>query len=139
MPKVSCRVLTPWAPQAIPPGDKLPELRFRFVDCERLHLAILAAAARRNNPHFAVIKPRNSALGADGRIYFGGFGERNYTGGGLGWYDAKTGKLDGFWKPLSGYMVHWIAPALAGKVCSMAWMWSQAKCCSEKLCHRASR
>jgi len=58
----------------------------------------------------------SSALGADGMIYFGGFGERNYTGGGLGWYDPKTGKLDGFWKPLSGYMVHWIAPALGGRL-----------------------
>ncbi|MBI2925661.1 MAG: hypothetical protein HYY24_08150 [Verrucomicrobia bacterium] len=58
----------------------------------------------------------SSALGADGKIYFGGFGERNYTGGGLGWLDPKTGKLDGFWKPLSGYMVHWIASALGGKL-----------------------
>jgi hypothetical protein len=57
----------------------------------------------------------SSALGADGRIYFGGFGERNYTGGGLGWYDPKTGKLDGLWRPLSGYMVHWITPGLGGK------------------------
>ena len=51
-------------------------------------------------------------LGADGRIYFGGFGERGYTGGGLGWYDPKTNQIDGFWKPLSAYMAHYIAPAL---------------------------
>jgi hypothetical protein len=58
----------------------------------------------------------SSALGADGQIYFGGFGERNYTGGGLGWYDPRTGRLDGFWRPLSGHMVHWIAPALGGRL-----------------------
>ena len=58
----------------------------------------------------------DSALGADGKIYFGGFGERGYTGGGFGWYDPKTGKADGFWKPLSGYMVHYIAPALEGRL-----------------------
>ena len=58
----------------------------------------------------------SSALGADGRIYFGGFGERNYTGGGLGWYNPRTGQVDGFWKPLSGYMVHWMVPALGGKL-----------------------
>jgi hypothetical protein len=58
----------------------------------------------------------SSALGADGRIYFGGFGERNYTGGGLGWYDPKTNQLDGFWSPLSGYQVHWIVPALGGRL-----------------------
>ena len=58
----------------------------------------------------------SSALGADGRIYFGGFGLRHYTGGGLGWYDPKTQKMDGFWKPLSGYAVQWIAPSLGGRL-----------------------
>ena len=50
------------------------------------------------------------------RIYFGGFGLRHYTGGGFGWYDPKTRKMDGFWKPLSGYAVQWIAPALDGRL-----------------------
>ena len=58
----------------------------------------------------------SSALGADGKIYFGGFGLRHYTGGGLGWYDPKTQKMDGFWEPLSGYAVQWIAPALDGRL-----------------------
>jgi len=58
----------------------------------------------------------SSALGADGKVYFGGFGLRHYTGGGFGWYDPKTQKTDGFWKPLSGYAVHWIAPALGGRL-----------------------
>lgn len=57
----------------------------------------------------------SSAGGADGRIYFGGFGERGYTGGGFGWFDPATGELDGFWKPLSGFAVQWLAPALSGK------------------------
>ena len=54
------------------------------------------------------------ALGADGKIYFGGFGLRHYTGGGLGWYDPKTGQMDGLWQPLSGYGVYWLASALDG-------------------------
>lgn len=58
----------------------------------------------------------SSALGADGKLYFGGFGLRHYTGGGFGWYDPKTQKMDGFWKPLSGYAVQWIAPALDGRL-----------------------
>ena len=57
-----------------------------------------------------------SALGADGRIYFGGFGLRHYTGGGLGWYDPRTGKMDGFWEALSGYAVQWIVAALGGQL-----------------------
>lgn len=57
----------------------------------------------------------SSAIGADGRIYFGGFGLRHYTGGGFGWYDPQTMKMDGFWQPLSGYAVQWIASILAGR------------------------
>ena len=57
-----------------------------------------------------------SALGADGRIYFGGFGLRHYTGGGFGWYDPKAGKMGGLWEPLSGYAVQWITPALDGRL-----------------------
>jgi CubicO group peptidase (beta-lactamase class C family) len=56
------------------------------------------------------------AFGADGKIYFGGFGLRHYTGGGFGWYDPKTRKMEGFWMPLSGYAVQWIAPALDGRL-----------------------
>lgn len=58
----------------------------------------------------------SSALGADGRIYFGGFGLRHYTGGGFGWYDPKERTMGGLWEPLSGYAVQWITPALAGRL-----------------------
>jgi hypothetical protein len=58
----------------------------------------------------------SSALGADGRLYFGGFGLRHYTGGGLGWYDPNTTKMDGFWKALSGYAVQWLASAVNGRL-----------------------
>jgi len=58
----------------------------------------------------------SSALGADGKVYFGGFGLRHYTGGGFGWYDPRTRKMDGFWQPLSGYAVHWITPAMGGRL-----------------------
>jgi hypothetical protein len=81
-------------------------------------------AAARSNPRYLgdfdkttrVGLMHSSALGADGRIYFGGFGLRHYTGGGFGWYDPQTRKMDGFWEPLSGCAVHWIAPALEGRL-----------------------
>ncbi len=57
----------------------------------------------------------SSALGADGNIYFGGFGLRHYTGGGFGWFDTKTQKLNGFWEPLSGYAVQWISSVMEGR------------------------
>ncbi len=58
----------------------------------------------------------SSALGADGKIYFGGFGLRHYTGGGLGWYDPKAQKMGGLWQSLSGHAVQWIAPVLDGRL-----------------------
>jgi outer membrane protein assembly factor BamB len=57
----------------------------------------------------------SSALGADGRVYFGGFGLRHYTGGGFGWYDPTTRTMDGFWKPLSGYAAYYVAAAMEGR------------------------
>ncbi len=41
---------------------------------------------------------------------------RHYTGGGLGWYEPNTGKMDGFWKPLSGYAVQWVTSAANGSL-----------------------
>lgn len=81
-------------------------------------------ADRRSNPRYLgdfdrttrVGLMHSSALGADGKVYFGGFGLRHYTGGGFGWFDPKTAKLDGFWKPLSGYAVQWIAAARQGEL-----------------------
>ncbi len=67
----------------------------------------------------------SSAIGVDGKIYFGGFGERSYTGGGFGWYDPKTEKLGGFWKPLSGYGVHWLAPLQGGHLIVMSTVTTQ--------------
>ena len=57
----------------------------------------------------------SSAQGADGKLYFGGFGLRHYTGGGFGWFDPTTGKLDGLWEPLSGYAVQYLTPAREGR------------------------
>jgi len=38
------------------------------------------------------------------------------NGGGFGWYDPGNRKMDGFWQPLSGYAVHWITPAMGGRL-----------------------
>jgi hypothetical protein len=81
-------------------------------------------ADARSNPRYLGDFDRNtrvglmhsSTLGADGRLYFGGFGLRHYTGGGFGWYDPGTRQMDGFWKALSGYAVQWIAPVLDGRL-----------------------
>ena len=61
-----------------------------------------------------------STMGADGKIYFGGFGERGYCAGGFGWYDPKTEKYGGFWKPLSGHAVFWLAPFQDGRLIAMS-------------------
>jgi hypothetical protein len=90
-----------------PPGHPAPEPDDPASNPRRL--GKLDQAARLTIGH-------TSAVGADGKVYFAGFGERSYTGGGFGWYDPKTDKVDGFWKPLSGYMVQWIAPARDGRL-----------------------
>lgn len=61
-----------------------------------------------------------SKMGADGKIYFGGFGERGYCAGGFGWYDPKTEKYGGFWKPLSGHAVFWLAPFQERRLIAMS-------------------
>jgi hypothetical protein len=62
-----------------------------------------------------VKKMFSAAVGADGCLYFGGAGIRDYSGGSLGWFDAKSGEYDGLWRPLSGYRIYWVAPALDGR------------------------
>jgi hypothetical protein len=62
----------------------------------------------------------SSALGADGKLYFGGFGLRHYTGGGFGWYDPQAQKLEGLWQPFSGYAIHRITPALGGRLIAIS-------------------
>lgn len=62
----------------------------------------------------------SSVLGADGNIYFGGFGLRHYMGGGFGWYDPKTRTMDGFWRPLSGYAVYWLASVREGRLIALS-------------------
>ena len=65
-------------------------------------------------------KVMSAAVSADGRVYFGGVGSRDYAGGGLGWYAPETGKPGGMWEPFRAYRIYWLAPALDGKqlVCS---------------------
>lgn len=97
----------PWtAFRGGPPGHPAPGLS--DAQCNPRRLGSLEASTR-------VAIARSSAIGADGRIYFGGFGVRHYTGGGLGWLDPKTEAIGGLWKPLSGYGVHWIAPVQEGR------------------------
>ncbi len=62
----------------------------------------------------------SSALGADGKLYFGGFGLRHYTGGGFGWYDPQAQKLEGLWEHFSGYAIHRITPALGGRLIAIS-------------------
>ncbi len=85
-----------------PPGQPIPRMEAPASNPRRL--GKLAESTRIAIAH-------SSAIGADGKIYFGGIGKRSYTGGGFGWYDPKTEQLGGFWKPLSGYAVYWLAAA----------------------------
>ena len=56
-----------------------------------------------------------AAVGADGRVYFGGRWYRNGSGGGFGWWDPKEKKAGGIWKPFSNYQVLDITAAAEGR------------------------
>jgi hypothetical protein len=56
-----------------------------------------------------------AAVGADGRIYFGGQWIRSGSAGGLAWYDPKTEKAGGFWEPFSTYQITHMAAAADGR------------------------
>jgi len=94
-----------------PPGHPAPEPEDPASNPRRV--GRLDKAARMTIGHSA-------AVGADGKIYIGGFGLRGYTGGSFGWYDPKTGKVGGFWRPLSGCEVRWLAPLKEGRLIAMS-------------------
>lgn len=61
-------------------------------------------------------KMYSAVTGADGRVYFGGQWIRDGACGGLAWYDPKTGKSGGLWRPLSNYKITHLATADAGRL-----------------------
>jgi hypothetical protein len=57
----------------------------------------------------------SSAVGADGRVYFGGRWYRDGEGGGLGWWDPKAEKPGGLWEPFSNCQVAFITATGQGR------------------------
>lgn len=55
-----------------------------------------------------------SVVGADGNFYLGGHCERNAVGGGIGWWDVKTGKPGSLRKPFLVYDCAGLAAAYDG-------------------------
>ena len=56
-----------------------------------------------------------AAVGADGRVYFGGQWMRNGSAGGLGWFDPKSGAAGGFWEVFSNYQIGHMTAAGDGR------------------------
>lgn len=56
-----------------------------------------------------------AALGADGKVYFGGRWYRNGEGGGLGWYDPKTQQAGGISEPFSNQQICFLTAADRGR------------------------
>lgn len=57
-----------------------------------------------------------AAVGADGKVYFGGRWIRNGECGGLAWYNPQSGEVGGIWRPFSNYQITHIAPANNGEI-----------------------
>ena len=60
-------------------------------------------------------KMYGAAVGASGRIYFGGRWMRTGNGGGLGWWEPSSGEEDGIWEPFSAQMIAHLCPANGGR------------------------
>ena len=85
------------------------------------------ATPNTNPAHVTMLKeftdvhvPWAYAVGADGRIYFGGKVVRIGNGGGLGWWDVRENKAGGFHEPFDNYTIFWMCSAAQGRyiVCS---------------------
>ncbi len=59
-----------------------------------------------------VKKMLSATTAADGRVYFGGKGQRDYEGGGLAWYDPESGQVGGMWEPFVEQEIGWLTTAV---------------------------
>lgn len=90
-----------------PPGHEPPDIKSAESNPRRV-VDSLHGKTR-------VKKMFSAAIGADGCLYFGGAGIRDYSGGSLGWFDPESGEYDGVWRPFSGYRIYWVTSALDGR------------------------
>jgi hypothetical protein len=88
-----------------PPGEAPPEIT--APESNPRKVAILHEETR-------IKRTADMVRGADGKLYLGGQGLRDYLGGGFGWYDPETGEQGGLWKPFSGYSVQELCAVLGG-------------------------
>jgi len=108
-------------------GDKLylcgyPSSRLYEFDLERpFTLDGVGGDEKVQNPRLVSVLADHSdthspfagtAVGADGLVYAAGstYGRRR-DGGGMGWYDPRTGQAGGIWKPFTPYRVFWMTTA----------------------------
>jgi len=68
------------------------------------------------NQYAGTHKMYGAAVGADGKVYFGGQWIRNGAAGGLAWFDPKTGQAGGFWEAFSNYQVNFVTAAEGGRL-----------------------
>ena len=97
----------PWTVRGNLPGEKaIPENDKRSNPWHPLNLMQVCGAH----------KMYASAVGADGKIYFGGRWLRDGNGGGLAWWDPAADKANGIWRIFSNYQITHLCAADEGKV-----------------------
>ncbi len=87
-----------------PPGQEPPDIKSNESNPRRVVDSLFK--------HTRAKKMFSATVGADRRLYFGGAGIRDYSGGSFAWFDPKTGEYGGLWRPFSGYRVYWLTTAL---------------------------
>jgi hypothetical protein len=94
----------PGGPQPIPAADEKSNPRLMHTPHELVY----------NKTH--VKKMLTACVAGDGKIYFGGKGQRDYEGGGLAWFDPKTSDIGGMWAPtFANRDIGWVTTACDGR------------------------
>ena len=88
---------------------------------------VMAEADAKSNPRLVTRltaagthKMYSAAVGANGKVYFGGRWVRNGSGGGLGWWDPKTQRAGGIWRVFSNYQINFIAAVDGGRTIAVS-------------------
>lgn len=93
------------------------------ANAAQANLTLLSETDARSNPRLignmtnvcGAHKMYSAAIGADGRIYFGGIWMRDGNAGGFAWYDPATNSMGGFWELFSNYPIDFITATTSGR------------------------
>ena len=101
----------PWTANAFIPGTE-DRLKDDHATANPRYLGMM----RDSGAH----KMYAGAVGADGKVYFGGQFMRDGKAGGLGWVDVANGEIGGMWKPFSNHQICFMTATDGGNLLAIS-------------------